>query len=65
LRDVADAKAKNIDRSRLMQETPTHITQTISDTQLYAIEAELERLIAAEQVADAEVVGDKGELPAS
>jgi hypothetical protein len=61
-RDVADAKAKNIDKSRLMQEKPTHITQTISDTQFYAIEAELERLIAGENVADAEVV-EKGELP--
>jgi hypothetical protein len=63
-RDVADAKAKNIDKSRLMQEKPTQITQTITDTQFYAIEAELERLVAEENVADAEVVEDKGELPA-
>jgi hypothetical protein len=46
--DVADAKAKNIDKSRLMQEKPSQITQTISDTQFYAIEAELERLTAVE-----------------
>jgi hypothetical protein len=64
-RYLADAKAENIDKSRLMQEKPTQITQTITDTQFYALEAELERLIAEERkVADAEVVEDKGELPA-
>jgi hypothetical protein len=48
---------------RLVQEKPTQITQAISDTQFYAIEAELERLIAEEKVADAEVVEDRASCP--
>ena len=63
-RDVADVQAKAIDKSRLLQDKPTQITQTISDTQFYAIEAELERLIAEEKVADAEALEDNSELPA-
>jgi hypothetical protein len=63
-RDVADVQAKAIDKSRLLQDKPTQITQTISDTQFYAIEAKLEAMIAEQEIEDAEVL-PTDELPAA
>jgi hypothetical protein len=63
-RDVADVQAKAIDKSRLLQDKPTQITQTISDTQFYTIEAKLEAMIAEQEIEDAEVA-PADELPAA
>jgi hypothetical protein len=68
-RDLADMKAKNVDKSRLMQDKPTHITATRSVTEMFN---QLEALgvidgEAEDDVEDADVVpepdGRPDELP--
>lgn len=68
-RDMADMKAKNVDKSRLMQDKPTHITVTRSVTEMFN---QLEALgvidgEAEDDAEDAYVVpepdGKPGELP--
>src|SRR5262249_43914321 len=68
-RDLADMKAKNVDKSRLMQDKPTQITVTRSLTEIYNQLAALGVLEgeAEDDVEDADVVpesdGKPDELP--
>jgi hypothetical protein len=62
-RDLADMKAKNVDKSRLMQEKPTQIVAKSDYNQtMRALEPRFQELLDAEavEVQDAELVSETG-----
>jgi hypothetical protein len=59
VRDIADARSKAIDKSRLLQDKPTVIVDKASTNERWRLLQEANRAEAQEAVGDAEVVEDE------